>query len=355
MADFRIDVPENVLTDLRERLDRTIWPDAAAGWDRGTDPEHLRALVERWRTGFDWRAVEAELNELSHVRVEVDGVPLHAVVQPGGRPDATPLLLLDGWPDCFLRYRKVLPLLADHPVVVPSLPGYGFSGRIEPGGWKRVPDLMAGLMTELGHDRFVVSGGDVGSGIAEGLALRHPDRLAGLHLTDVPYTHLFTVDRSDLSEPERDYLAAGQGWQMSEGAYALLQSTKPVTLAYGLTDSPVGLAAWMAEKFRAWSEHPLPDDDVLAIVTLYWVTRTIGSSFDPYVEQGDSSMDPSARVEVPTGVSIFPHDIVPAPRAFAERFFDVRRWTEQPRGGHFGALEEPELFAGDLLAFVGQL
>ncbi len=364
MAPFPINVPDDVLVDLRERLGRSRWPTAVegAGWDRGTDIDYLRELVGYWRDGFDWRAQEAALNALPQVRVEVDGFGIHAVHQRSRHEDAGALLLLHGWPDSFLRYRKVLPLLEDFHLVVPSLPGYGFSDRPTRPGYssERFADIMAGLMTELGYDRFLVSGGDVGSGVAEGLGARHAERLAGIHLTDVPYWHLLTVDPSELSEPERAYLRAGRQWQMREGAYALMQSTKPMTAAYGLSDSPVGLAGWIVEKLRSWSDcggqidRRFSMDEVLTHVTLYWVTNTIGSSFGVYYER-DVRAQGGGRVEVPTGVTIFPHDLVPAPREFGERFFDIRHWNEMPRGGHFGALEEPELFADDLHRFAALL
>jgi pimeloyl-ACP methyl ester carboxylesterase len=210
-------------------------------------------------------------------------------------------------------------------------------------------------MTANGYDRFVVSGGDVGGSVAEQLARRHADRVLALHLTDVPYMHLFSVDPAQLTEAEQAYLAAGRAWQMSEGAYALLQSTKPATAAAGLSDSPAGLAAWIVEKLHSWSdcdgqlERRFSRDELLTWVTLYWVTNTIGSSFLPYVEYdpGDDS-----KVTVPTGVTIFPKDLVPAPRAFAERFFPILRWTELPVGGHFTAWEEPEAFASELTALA---
>jgi pimeloyl-ACP methyl ester carboxylesterase len=362
MPAFRIEVPDEVLANLRDRLAQTRWPDPVegAGWDRGTDIGYLRELTTYWRDGYDWRAHEAALNRLDHLRVEVDGFGLHAVHQRSRDDRAVPLLLLHGWPDSFLRYLKVLPLLTEFHLVVPSLPGYGFSDKPTTPGYssERFADLMAGLMTELGYDRFVASGGDVGSGVAEGLAFRHADRLLGIHLTDVPYWHLFTVDRSDLSRPEQDYLEAGQEWQMHEGAYALMQSTKPMTAAYGLSDSPVGLAAWIVEKLRAWSDcdgdldRRFTRDEVLTHLTLYWATNTIGSSFGVYYERGDAAWSGSGRVELPTAVTIFPRDIVPAPREFAERFFNLHRFTELPRGGHFGAHEEPDLFAGELRAFA---
>jgi pimeloyl-ACP methyl ester carboxylesterase len=359
---YTVAVDQAVLDDLHERIARTRWPDAiaGAGWERGTDAAYLRALAAGWLE-YDWRHHEAALNELDHVRLEVDGFGLHAVRQDAAEAGATPLLLLHGWPDSFLRFRRVLPLLTGFHVVVPSLPGYGFSDKPPAGGYSRAraADLMAGLMGALGHDRFIVSGGDIGSGVAEQLGFRHPERLLGMHLTDVPFWHLGTVDAGDLTEAEAAYLQAGRTWQRQEAAYALMQSTRPMTAAFGLSDSPLGLAAWIVEKLRAWSdcdgdiERRFPLEDVLTSLTLYWVTNTIASSFGVYYEA-----DPPAergRLEIPTAVTRFPHDLVPAPRVFGERFFDIRRWTEPPCGGHFGAWEEPEVFAGELRAFAAEL
>jgi pimeloyl-ACP methyl ester carboxylesterase len=202
-----------------------------------------------------------------------------------------------------------------------------------------------------------MSGGDIGSHTAGALARRHPDRVAGLHLTDVPNSLLFTLAPETLSPAERDYLAASQQWIRTEGAYVLLQATKPTTAAYGLTDSPAGLADWIVEKLRSWSddfEATFPPDELLTHLTLYWVTGTIGSSFGPYVER-PAAADAVGRVDVPTAVARFAKDLLPAPREFAERFFDIRRWTDYDRGGHFAALEVPDLFAGDLRAFAASL
>jgi pimeloyl-ACP methyl ester carboxylesterase len=350
MEPYRIDVPDGVLDDLRARLAITRWPVAAAGagWDRGTDPDFLRELLNQWRTAYDWRRHEAELNELPHFKA--GGV--HFVHQQTG--GGIPLLLLHGWPDSFLRFVRVLPLLADHPVVVPSLPGYGFSDPPPIGRASRqaMAERVDGLMAALGYDRYVVSGGDVGGGVAEHLALTHPDRVAGLHLTNLALWRAAAIDPADLSPLERDFLAAVQDWNRREGGYLQLQSTKPMTAAYGLADSPAGLAGWLTEKFRSWSDDfaaSFPPDELLTHLTLYWVTNTIGSSFGPYVERPPG--DPG-RVTVPTAVSVFPKEPVRAPRELAERFFAVTRWTEHDRGGHFAALEVPDLFAGDLLAFL---
>jgi pimeloyl-ACP methyl ester carboxylesterase len=359
MSDPSFAVQDAALDDLRARLQNTRWPSVVAGrgWERGADLDYLRELVEYWRTGFDWRAQESALSRFTHERVQVPGLSLHQIHQRAEEENALPLVLLHGWPDSFLRYTKALPLLDSFHRVVPSLPGFGFSERPTSPGWTRarMADAIAELMTASGYDRFLVSGGDIGSSVALQLARRHPDRVLALHLTDVPYMHLFSVDQAELTEAERAYLAAGQDWQMSEGAYALIQATKPTTAAIGLADSPAGLAAWIVEKLRSWSdcdgqlERRFSRDEVLTWVTLYWVTNTIGSSFIPYVEYEPSD---DREVTVPTGVTIFPKDLVTAPREFAERFFNVVRWTELQTGGHFTAWEEPEAFARELTALA---
>ena len=375
---FRVEVPQDDLDDLRERLARTRWADEVegAGWDYGTSLGYLRELTDYWREGFDWRAQEEAINRFTNFRATIGGFGLHFIHERGEGPNPLPILLAHGWPDSFYRFHKLIPLLTDparyggdpadsFDVVVPSLPGYGFSDRPTDRGMtgERVTGLFHGLMTEaLGYQRFAAHGGDIGSGLTEMLARKHAASLAGIHLTDVPYSHMFTMTPDDLSGAEREYLAAGQRWLMQEGAYAMVQSTRPQTLAYGINDSPAGLAAWIVEKFRAWSdcggdvEERFTKDELLTNVTIYWATQTIRSSFLPYYEgQGGPSGGAWPRVEVPTGVAIFPKDIVPAPRDYGERIFDVRRWTEMPRGGHFAAMEEPELLAEDLRAFFRDL
>ena len=375
---FRVEVPQDDLDDLRERLARTRWADEVegAGWDYGTSLGYLKELTDYWREGFDWRAQEEAINRFTNFRATIGGFGLHFIHERGEGPNPLPILLAHGWPDSFYRFHKLIPLLTDpgshggdpadsFDVVVPSLPGYGFSDRPTDRGMtgERVTGLFHGLMTEaLGYQRFAAHGGDIGSGLTEMLARKHAASLAGIHLTDVPYSHMFTMTPDDLSGAEREYLAAGQRWLMQEGAYAMVQSTRPQTLAYGLNDSPAGLAAWIVEKFRAWSdcggdvEERFTKDELLTNITIYWATQTIRSSFLPYYEgQGDPSGGAWPRVEVPTGVAIFPKDIVPAPRDYGERIFDVRRWTEMPRGGHFAAMEEPELLAEDLRAFFRDL
>jgi pimeloyl-ACP methyl ester carboxylesterase len=375
---FKVSVTQDTLDDLRGRLARTRFPDevSEAGWDYGANLAYMRELVDYWRDGFDWRTQEEAINRLDHFRAEVDGFGIHFIHERGKGPDPMPLVLIHGWPDSFFRFHKLVPMLTDparyggdpadsFDVVVPSLPGYGFSERPTERGFtgERTADLFAKLMSEeLGYRRFGAHGGDVGSGVTEKLASAHADSLSGIHLTDVPYWHLFTIPHEGLSEAERGYLEAGRRWQMEEGAYALIQSTKPQTPAYALNDSPAGLAAWIVEKFRSWSdcdgdvERRFTKDELLANAMIYWVTETINSSFRVYYETQHNPPEHSGEhIRVPTGVAIFPKDLVPAPREFAERFFEVQRWTEMPRGGHFAAMEEPELLVEDVRAFFRPL
>ena len=384
MQPFEVDVPQETLDDLRGRLGRTRFPDEVegAGWYYGANLAYLRDLCEYWRDGFDWRKQEAELNRFSHYRAEIGGFGVHFVRERGRGPDPLPIVLTHGWPDSFYRFHKIVPMLTDparfggdaadaFDVVVPSLPGFGFSDRPARRGtsYSRVAGLWARLMTEvLGHGRFAAHGGDIGRGVTQQLALDRPGPLVGIHLTDVPYSDpaTFAGDAPDLSEAERDYVEGVKRWKRGEGAYAAIQSTKPQTLAFGLNDSPAGLAAWIVEKFRAWSdcegdvERRFTKDELLTNLTIYWATETVHSSARIYYER-ERDLPPAenpagSRVGVPTGFAVFPKDIAPAPREWAERFFgDVRRWTQMPKGGHFAAMEEPELLAEDIRAFFRPL
>lgn len=374
---YVVDVPQSVLDDLHQRLARTRWPAALpdAGWSLGTDQAYLRVLVSSWQHTFDWRVQERRINQLPHFRAQLNGLNIHFVHQRGQGPRPLPLLLTHGWPDSFYRMHKLIPLLTDpgrhgadpadaFDVVVPSLPGFGFSDPPLSRDFtvSMVADLFAQLMSELGYDRYGAHAGDLGRSVTEALARHYPQRLAGIHLTDVWFGALLQEPSEDLSADERAYLAAGRHWQQTEGSYAHQQSTRPQTLAFGLNDSPAGLAAWLVEKFRAWSdcdgdvERRFSRDELLTHITLYWVTQTIGSSFLPYAEwQRHLGREALKRIEVPTGVALFPADLVRPPRSYAERRYDLRRWTEMPAGGHFAALEEPHRLAEELRAFFRPL
>ena len=372
---FTIAVADDVLADLRRRLAATRWPDEVddAGWDYGANLAYLKGLVAYWRDGFDWRAQEATLNQYAQYRADIDGVGVHFVHEHGHGPHPLPLIITHGWPSSFAQMLKIVPLLTDparyggdpadaFDVVVPSLPGFGFSDRPRARGMngQRIATLWARLMADtLGYRRFAAAGGDLGSPVTRRLALAHPDLVVGMHLTDVGYP---TADRPDFSAAERRYLDAVRDWSAHEGAYMMLQSIKPQTLAYGLTDSPVGLAAWIVEKFRAWSdcagdvERRFSKDELLTTIMIYWVTETINSSVRLYYEnRGIPPLAPEQRINVPAGVAIFPKDLALPPREWAERSLRVERWTEMPRGGHFAAMEEPALLVEDLRAFFRPL
>jgi pimeloyl-ACP methyl ester carboxylesterase len=362
---FRIHVEEPVLADLQLRLRETRWAGATTdeGWNLGTHPRYLRDIVTYWSQLYDWRAQEAALNQFPHFKAVVGGARLHFVHRkdPGQRP---PLLLLHGWPDSFYRFHKVIPRLAESfEVVVPSLPGFGFTGAVQhpsphqPN--RQSAQLLWRLMTEvLGHRRFAVAGGDGGSALAQLLAIDHPESVVGIHLTDLGW-HVASVDPSKVSKAERKYLEAGQKRFMADGAYAMVQSTRPRSLAPALNDSPVALAAWILDRFHSWSasfEDAFTRDELLTNIMIYWVTQTIGSSMDSYrAEAVSPSLSPSDHVDVPVALALFPEDIggIP-PLVFAERTLNVQRWTEMPRGGHFAAWEEPALYADDVREFFSQ-
>lgn len=375
---FQIQVPQATLDDLQQRLTRTRWTDEVEGasWDYGTNLGYMKDLVDYWRTSFDWRAREKYLNSFSHFRADINGFGLHFIHERGKGPHPMPLILSHGWPSSFCEMLKIIPLLTDpashggraedaFDVVVPSLPGYGFSDRPTERGMtsERMADLLARLMTdELGYTRFAAQGGDIGGGITEQLADAYPDRLLGIHLNGVPFQHLFGR-HDDLSPEEQKYLGEVGQWQATEGAYAMIQSTRPQTLSYGLNDSPVGLAGWIVEKFRAWSdcdgdvEKRFSKDELLTNIMIYWATETINSANRYYYESAHNPMGfkHTGKGEVKTAVAIFPKDILPSPRAWAERWLDLQHWTGMPRGGHFAAEEEPELLAEDIRAFFRTL
>ncbi len=370
---YLIQLGDDVLADLRERLARTRWPDEPpdAGWQYGADLAYVRRLAAYWRRGYDWRASEATLNAFRQYTVPLAGIDLHFLHQPGVGPDPLPLLLSHGWPGSVWEFYKLIPLLTDparhggdaadaFTVVAPSLPGYGFSFR--PGqprfGVAEIARTFATLMTDvLGYARFGAQGGDWGAFIAARLGADVPQRLHGIHLNLLPIRR--EPDRlAGGSEEERRFAEELREWLREETGYQAIQGTRPQTLAFGLTDSPAGLLAWLVEKFRAWSdcdgdpERAFTRDEILANATIYCATGAIGSSFWPYYDRLHAGWPlPEGRITVPTGYAAFPREILRPPRTVAERAFNIRHWTPMAAGGHFAALEQPEALAGDIRAF----
>ena len=325
------------------------------------DVAELRALVDHWADRFDFAAHRAALDALPSRRVTVGGIDVHLLHERATRADTVPLLLAHGWPDSGWRYRRVLPALveAGFEVVVPDMPGFGFSAAPpEPLSSRDVAGLWADLMTQLGHDRFLVSGGDIGSGVARWLAIDHADRVIAVHRMDAGMP-VFEGDPAELSESETAFVAQATRWQADEGAYAAMHRTKPQTAAVGLTDSPAGLAAWIVEKLRSWSDcdgdlwSVYRRDDVLSLLTEYWVTGTIAPAMRMYAANAAVPRSEQARrVEVPSGFTLFPGDLVHPPRAWLERTTDLVWLSEAPRGGHFAPVEQPELYVAELLRFL---
>ncbi len=368
---FKINVPDEILVDLSERLARTRWPDEidGAGWDYGSDLSYMKELVEYWRSEFDWRAQEAALNEFSHFRGEVGSLGIHFIHELSNRRDALPVMLLHGWPSSFVQMLKLIPRLTDPPetsalafdVVVPSLVGFGLSDRAWERGMSvpRMAEILHEVMHHLnGYARYAIRAGDIGAGVAEQMALAYPDEVIGLHISG---TRPFLSEMpSEMTEEERRFVSNVQRWRREEMAYASMQSTKPQTVAYGLNDSPVGMAAWIIEKFRTWSdcdgdiEKRFTKDELLTNLTLYWVTETINSSMRCYYE---SLRDPGmpGRVNVPTAYLMPDKDLFPTPREWVARCSRIDRWTTIPRGGHFLEWEEPEMVARDMREFFNEL
>lgn len=372
---FHARVPQAVLDDLRSRLERVRPPDEirGAGWEYGMRGAFLADLLEHWRDRFDWRAQEDGINALPSFRAEVDGFGVHYLHARGVGPDPFPLIVTHGWPGSFLEMMEILPLLADpgshggdpadaFDVVVPSLPGYGYSDRPSERGMhpRRIAELWGRLMEGLGYARYGAQGGDWGAHVSTRLAMLHPDRVAGLHLNYIPGSYRPHLGPGDppLSPAEIEFERGREAWVERDGAYGKVQATRPQTLAWALNDSPAGLAAWIVEKFREWSdcggdiERRFTKDQLLANVTLYWVTQTIGSSMRLYLEAGATPLRlaPGERIFTPTAVARFPKEEPMPPREYVERGYDVVRWTEMTSGGHFAAMEEPRLLAEDIRA-----
>jgi pimeloyl-ACP methyl ester carboxylesterase len=370
---FRIDIPQADLDDLHDRLDRTRWPDQlpGVGWDYGIPQDYVQELAGYWRSSYDWRVHERRLNEFPQFTTSIDGQNIHFLHARSPEPDALPLVMTHGWPGSIVEFMEVIGPLTDprahggdpadaFDLVVPAIPGYGFSGPTRDRGWNvhRVAQAWDELMGRLGYQRYGAQGGDWGSSISRELGLIAGEHIIGVHLnmlSPVP------SDKVELSDEDKARVETLRRFRATGSGYGAIQSTRPQTLAYGLTDSPAGQLAWIAEKFGEWTDGDLPDDAVdrdqlLTNVTLYWLTGTAGSSARLYYEAARSgAWGHPATSTAPTGVAVFPKEIARPVRRLAELSNNIVHWTEFDRGGHFAAMEEPDLLVGDVREFFRKL
>jgi pimeloyl-ACP methyl ester carboxylesterase len=375
MRPFKIHISDDQINDLQRRLRGARLPGAIfrGGAEDGISLPFMHRLLDYWSDEFDWRAQERRLNRLPQFTATVDGQEIHFIHVRGKRPAARPLILTHGWPGCFTEFEELIPRLTDpaafggdeadaFDVVVPSLPGFGFSAAPTELGTssRRVADLWHRLMQQLGYVRYFAQGGDIGAGVSTWLAALYPNNVLGVHLNYISaaFRPPMGLDLPPMTEEERAFFDRLATFAAEEGAYSALQSTKPQTLAFALADSPVGLAAWIAEKFISWTDHDgdlervVPLDRLLTIISIYWFGNSLDASLRIYKE---NRLNPIAladfpSVEVPFSVAHFPKELPIPPRSWVERGLRVVRWTEMPRGGHFAALEQPELLAKDIRA-----
>ena len=388
IEEFRVSIPQADLDDLANRLARTRWPSSlpgaawdhsapGAGWGRGVPVGYLRELAEYWRDGFDWRAQEARLNAYPQYTTRIDGQKIHFLHVKSPEPDATPLLLLHGWPGSVVEFLHVIGPLSDprshgggsapaFDLVIPSLPGFGFSGPVTEPGWgsRRIAGALADLMARLGYERYGAQGGDFGAFVAPDLGRVDPDHVIGVHVNAatmgfIPFGDIPEQDLATFSPAEKGRAQRLQGYLAEGNGYFQIQSTRPQTLSYGLTDSPAGQLAWIVEKFKEWTNtgHALPEgaiarDEILADVSVYWFTGTAGSTANLYYESMHSGDWPTPS-PVPTGVAVFAEDI--AIHRYAERANNIVHWSDFDTGGHFAALETPDLLVRDIRAFFASL
>jgi microsomal epoxide hydrolase len=376
---FRLHVGDDVLADLKSRLARVRWPDEVPDnhWKYGTDLPYLKSLVEYWRDRYDWRKQEAGINGFKQYKVRIAGIDVHYIREEGKAPKPMPLLISHGWPGSVYEFHKLIPMLTDparfggdaadaFTVVAPSLPGYTFSFTPNQQRFsvEQIADVFAELMTGvLGYKRFAAQGGDWGAFVTSRLGFAHAQSLAGIHVNLLSLRRDTPMPENP-DDDEQRYFEERAHWMKEETGYTWIQGTKPQTLAYGLTDSPVGLAAWIVEKFHTWSDHKgsldeyIGRDAMLTNIMLYWVTGAIGSSFWPYYARmhGPWPIPDGARIQVPMGYAEFPKEILRPPRSLAEKMYaDIRRWSKMPKGGHFAALEQPELLAQEIREFFRPL
>ena len=375
---FTINIPDAVLEDLKNRIDLVRWPGEVpnSDWDYGANLSYIKQLVTYWRTEYDWRAQEAAMNRWSHFKTSIGGQGIHFIHERGKGPNPLPLIISHGWPGSFYEFMNVIGPLTDpaahggdpadaFDVVAPSLPGYGFSDPTQERqvNISRMAEWFAVLMKDvLGYERYGAQGGDWGSMISSRLGYACPEHVVGVHLNMIGVAP-HPANRENLSEAEQAFLKSMGKWQREERGYQEIQGTKPQTLGYALNDSPVGLCAWIVEKFRTWSdcdgnpENSYTKEQLLTNVMIYWLTQTFHSASRIYYEERHHPwrLGKDEKVSAPTGIAIFPKEIACAPREWAERAYNVQHWTEMPAGGHFAAMEKPELLVEDIRKFFRSL
>lgn len=378
MKKFQINISQFVLDDLKERIKNTRWTDEieGSGWEYGTNLAYLKELTLYWIDKFDWRAQEEYLNSFNQYKTEIDDCLVHFIYEKGKGSNPIPLIISHGWPSSFTEMLKIIPMLTDpvkhggteedaFDVIVPSLPGCGFSAPRKH-GHMRAHELWIKLMSDVfGYKNFIAQGTDVGAGVTSQLGRFFPQQVMGIHISSVDLLWPSPLpNETQLSESEKKYISNSAKWDKEEYGYGHIQGTRPQTLAYGLNDSPIGLAAWIIEKFQAWSdcngniESRFSKDELLKNITIYWATQTINSSIRHYYNKTNNINSPpplklGEKINVPTGIAMFPgeKDLI-VPREFAERCYNIQHWTDMPSGGHFAAIEEPMLLVNDIRKFA---
>lgn len=366
---FSVDIPQSELDDLNTRLKNTRWPDEIEGshWNYGTNLSYVKELTDYWLNTFDWRLIEEEINSYPNFIAEIDGYKIHFMHIKGKAEKSIPLIISHGWPGSFLEMMKLIPLLTtdaafSFDLVIPSVMGFGFSDKIDHVGGNSsfIADLWHKLMIELGYTKYGAQGGDIGSGISTWLSLKYPNNIIGLHLNYISGSYSpYIKEGEQLSKEVVAFQKTAVKWYEAEGGYSHMHGTKPLTLAYGLTDSPIGLCSWILEKFKSWSdtngtiEDIFTKDELLANVTLYWLTQTIHSSIRIYNENGKKPhvFGRQDFIKVPVGFAKFPKELPTPPRSYIEKGFNIQHWTVMDAGGHFAAMEQPTLLANDIKSF----
>ena len=366
---FTIQIEQDILDDLLRRIQQTRWPDVMenSGWNYGADLIYMKELAGYWQTTYDWRKTEMLTNSYENYIAEIDGYDVHFMHIKGKGEKSIPLIITHGWPSSFMEMIKLIPLLTEDKelsfdLVIPSMMGFGFSEKIiQPGcNASFMADIWFILMTQLGYDKFGLQGGDFGAGVSSALAFKYPKHVLGLHLNYIPGNYQPVLAKNEkFTEEEILYFKSEENWYAKEGGYTHQQKTKPLTLAYGLNDSPVALCAWIIEKMHGWSdckghlENVFTKDELLSNVTLYWVTETIHSSMRLYNENSKSplKLGKDSMINVPVGIARFKLEEPFPPRKFIERGFNITHWSDFPGGGHFPAVEQPKMLAEDICRF----